>query len=299
MNIAVTAPTGHIGSAVANYLLESGGVRVKLLGRRPEKLRGFINRGAEVGIGTQDDAEYLIRETKGIDALFWLTPPGYGSDNPRAFQNRLGKAAATAIHSNQIPRVVNLSSVGADLESGAGPVSGLHDVERLLNEAAENITHLRPGFFFENLFMQLDTIRKWGRISLPLSGSTRYPMLATRDIGRVAADRLLDASWTGQSIRELHGPIDMSYTEAAEILTGALGRKIVFVRCDREEACQQLISLGMSESAAAEIMEMYEAIESGKMKTLVPRSPDTTTPTTLAEFAHEVLLPQLAVPTVQ
>jgi hypothetical protein len=52
----------------------------------------------------------------------------------------------------------------------------------------------------------------------------------------------------------------------------------------------------MSESAAAALIEMYEAIESGKMKTLVPRSPETTTPTTLAEFAHDVLLPQLAVP---
>jgi hypothetical protein len=51
----------------------------------------------------------LIRETNDIDALFWLTPPGYGSDNPKAFQNRLGKAAATAILTNKIPRVINLS----------------------------------------------------------------------------------------------------------------------------------------------------------------------------------------------
>jgi hypothetical protein len=68
--------------------------------------------------------------------------------------------------------VVNLSSIGAYLDSGAGPISGLHDVELLLSEACDNITHFRPGFFFENLLMQFDAIHKWKRICLcPASGA--------------------------------------------------------------------------------------------------------------------------------
>ena len=160
MKIAITTPTGHVGSAVVDFLLDLGGdVTVKLLGRRAEKLRNLTQRGAQMLIGAQDDADFLTKATQDVDAFFWVTPPGYGSDDVRAFQNRLGKAAATAIRTNHVPRVVNLSSIGAQFASGVGPINGLHDVEELLDEAADNITHLRPGFFFENLLWQADSIK--------------------------------------------------------------------------------------------------------------------------------------------
>ena len=226
MKIAVVTPTGHVGSSVVDFLLEFGGdIRVVLLGRRPEKLKGFIQRGAEIAIGSQDDADYLVKATRGADALFWATPPGYGSDNLRAFQNRLGRAAATAIRTNGISRVVNLSSIGAQLDSGVGPINGLHDVEGLLDAVSTNITHLRPGFFFENLLWQLDWIRNSGTISLPLSGDRRYPMIATRDIGRVAAARLASRGWVGHFTGELHGPADLSFDKAAEILARRWGER--------------------------------------------------------------------------
>lgn len=298
MLIAITTPTGHVGSTVTNYLLDYGGdIHVKVLGRRPDRMRNYLKRGAEMGIGSQDDPEYLIRETEGVQALFWLTPPGFGSDNVRAYQNRLGKAAAMAIRVNQIPRVVNLSSIGADMVYGAGPVSGLHDVEELLNEVATDIMHVRPGFFFENLLMQLDLIREWGRISLPLAGSTQFPMLATRDIGRFAAEKLINPGWSGRNICELHGPVDLCFDEVAEILTDVLGRKIVYAQCEPEEMRHHLLEAGISENAAAAMLEMYASIDAGRMKTLQPRTPQTTTPTTLADFARETLLPQMTVST--
>lgn len=297
MKIAVTTPTGHVGSAVTEFLLDFGGdITVKLLGRRPDKLQGYVDRGAEVAVGAQDDVDYLVNATRGVDALFWATPPGYGSDDVRAFQNRLGKAAATAIGANKIPRVVNLSSVGAQNDTGVGPINGLHDVEVLLNNAATNITHLRPGFFFENLLWQVDSIRKWGRISLPLSGTRNYPMIATRDIGRVAATRLASSDWTGHSVRELHGPADLTFKDVAQTLWDVLGRKIVYIKCDPQEMRDYMLSAGMSENAADLMLEMYNAVETGKLPTVQPRSDDTTTSTTLAEFAREVILPMIAQP---
>jgi uncharacterized protein YbjT (DUF2867 family) len=295
MKIAVTTPTGHVGKCVAERLLDYGGdLRVKVLGRRPAKMRPFINRGAEMGVGSQDDADYLTRETKDVDALFWVTPPGYGSDNVRAYQNRVAKAAATAIRNNRIPRVVNLSSIGADVELGAGPISGLHDVEHLLDEAGSDIMHLRPGFFFENLLRQTEAIRNWGRISLPLSGTTRFPMIATRDIGHAAAEKLTNPAWIGHHVCELHGPADLCFNEVAQILTDALNRKIVYIKCDPQEMRQHLLEAAMSENVADSMLDMYAAVDSGKVKALQPRSAETATPTTLAEFAHDTLLAQLA-----
>ena len=97
MKIAVTTPTGHVGSAVTDFLLDFGSnVQVRLLGRRADKLADSIKRGAETAIGSQDDVEYLGRATQGVNALFWATPPGYGSDDVRGFQKRLAKAGAKA-----------------------------------------------------------------------------------------------------------------------------------------------------------------------------------------------------------
>jgi len=295
MKIAITTPTGHVGSAVADFLLDIGDdVGVKLLGRRLEGLRHFVQRGAEVSIGSQDDADFLTKATDDVDALFWVTPPGYGSDNVRAFQNRLAKAAATAIRANHVPRIVNLSSVGAHLSSGAGPISGLHDVEKQLNDAADNVTHLRPGFFFENLLWQADSIKSRGAISLPLSGSKHYPMVATRDIGRIAMQRLMDQKWTGHCIRELLGPADLSFDQVAEILSNVLDRKIVYVKCDRQQMRQVLLNNAMSENAADLLLEMYEAFETGRVLPTQPRWAETMTPTTLSEFAHDVISPAIA-----
>ncbi len=297
MRIAITTPSGHVGSATADFLCSVGGdVKVKLLGRRPEKLRALVDRGAKVCVGAQDDADFLSRETRDVDALFWVTPPGYGSDNLRAYQNRLGKAAAAAIRGNHIPYVVNLSSIGAHLGSGVGPINGLHDVEALLDDVATNITHLRPGFFFENVLWQLDSIGKWGRISLPVSGSRLYPMISTRDIGRVAADRLMSRDWIGRRVCELHGPADLTFDEMATILSASLGRRIVYVRSEPQEMRQNLIGAGMSENAADLMLEMYDALENGRLQAAQLRSKDTTTPTTFAEFAHDVLLPRMTEP---
>ena len=177
MKVAVTTPSGHVGGAVADYLLGfDGGLEVVLLGRRPDRLGNLIDRGATLAIGSQDDVDYLCRSTEGVDALYWATPPGYGSDNVRAFQHRLGEAVEKTIRANKIPRVVNMSSVGAILETGAGPVSGLHDVEQLINKAACHVTHLRPGFFFENmLFVHLD----------PLNFETGFFQLFNAELGFV------------------------------------------------------------------------------------------------------------------
>ena len=64
----------------------------QVVGPPAERLRRLVQRGLELAIGSQDDADYLTEATQDVDALFWVTPPGYGSDDVRAFQNRLGKA---------------------------------------------------------------------------------------------------------------------------------------------------------------------------------------------------------------
>lgn len=204
MKIVVNTPSGNVGRAVCAHLLDAG-VNVIGLARHPDKLADLARRGAKIRQGALEDEAFVVEATRGVDALFWVTPTDYRSGDLRASQNRVGTVAATAVRTNCIPRVVNLSSVGAQLRAGTGPVSGLHDVEMLLDAAAPNLTHLRPAYFFENYLWQLDAIRHAAQVFLPVAGSIRIPMVATRDVARAAADRLLDATWVGRSVWDSTG----------------------------------------------------------------------------------------------
>jgi uncharacterized protein YbjT (DUF2867 family) len=295
MRIAVTTPTGHIGKAVTNHLLDAG-ARVTLLVRNPEKVKEFADRGARVFQGSQDDKDFVTRATQGVDALFWLTPPDFLSNDLRGFFNRMGQAGAAAVRANRIPRVVHLSSTGAHLASDAGPVAGHYDVERRLDEVVAHITHLRPSFFFENYFRQLEAINKHGRIFMTMSGSTRIAMVATKDIAHAAALRLLDHTWTGQTVRGLHGPADLSFDEAAGAIGRGLDRPVVHVRVPEEQARQAMRAGGLSEHVTDMLLELYRGIESGLVRPAEPRTADTTTPTTLEQFSRDVLKPLISEP---
>jgi uncharacterized protein YbjT (DUF2867 family) len=231
-----------------------------------------------------------------VDSLFWLTPPNMVTTDYRAFVRSVGASGAEAIHANKIGRVVNLSSVGAQMASGCGPVSGLHEVEGLLNAAATNIVHLRPGFFFENFLHHLESIHDDSAVYMPLGGLVRLPMIATRDIASVAARMLLSSTWTGKMIRGLHGPADLSLFEAVGQISEGLRKQIRYTQVPEATARKAMVSMGVSDSMADSLLEMYRAMNSGLMKRAEPRGVETTTPTRLVDFAREVILPLVLLP---
>ena len=297
MKIAVTTSTGHVGSLVAERLLNAG-ADVRLLARHPDKLAHLVNRGAGVAEGSLEDEQFVVEATRGVEALFWVTPPDYQVSDYRAFQNRVGCAGAEAIRQNRIRRVVNLSAIGAHCSCGGGPINGLHDVEKILDRVATNIIHLRPAYFFENFVPQLENIKKEGKIYLPVSGTTRIPMLATRDIGIMAADRLVDTCWTGRSVRGLHGPADLSFDEVAAVLSSCLEREIVHVKISEDLARKAMMEWGISEPTCELMLEMYRGFEKGTLRPDEVRSPETFTPTKLADFARKVMRPLIEEPVV-
>jgi len=288
VKIAISTPTGKIGRVVVEELLEKGADPI-LMARDVRKVHDYIERGAQVRQGSLEDESFVRDATSGIDALFWITPPDYASSDMRGFYRRLGRNAARAVKGNNVGRVVNISSLGAELAEGTGPVTGLYDVEGLLNESAPNIVHLRCAYFFENYLYQLESIAESQSIFLPVPGWTRTPMIATRDIARVAVKTLLDESWSGQIVRELHGAEDLTFDEAASEISEGLGRKINHVKASKEAAKASMTASGMSASVADMLIELYGSISSGMLGPLEDRSEYTTTSTRLLDFARETL----------
>lgn len=294
MRIVVSTPTGNVGRAAVDRLLQADGVEVVVIHREPARLGHLEASGAYVRQGSLDNEEALTRATGGADALLWVTPTIQSAANLRATQNQFGVAATAAIRANEIPRVVNISSIGAQHDAGTGPVAGLHDVEEMLDSSGAEVLHLRAAYFFENYVPQAQVVRAMGAIMLPIAGDVSVPMTAARDVGVVAAERLLDDDWAEGGIRGVHGPEDLTFDQAAAAISAACGRNIGHTAVDETQARMGLGMLGLSRSVIDAMLEMYAAIESGHLVAAEPRTEKTTTPTTMLEWADEVMVPPLS-----
>ena len=294
MPIAIATPYGHIGRRLTSLLLDAG-EDLLLLPHDPDKLDADVRDRTTVRPVELEDADALVEATRGADALFWLSPPGMHTPAHRDWYRQLGRAAAHAVEANGIGHVVNLSSQGAHNADGMGPVSGLHDVEQALNATDAAVTHLRPGFFMENFAEQRDAIENAGAVFVPAPPSTTIPMIATRDIADAAARVLRDRSWSGKRVLGLHGPRDYSYEEAASIIGDVLGREVRAQQVPREAVVEQFQGYGVNDDWARSLAELYANIgNEAFLDGTEPRTAETTTPTTLRQFAEDTLRPALA-----
>jgi uncharacterized protein YbjT (DUF2867 family) len=293
MRIAITTPTGNIGSRVVQNLLESG-ADVTLLARDPSKLADNVRARATVRQGSLEDAAFVRDATAGADALFLLIPPHYTTTDWAGFQLGIGQAAADAVRANGIRRVVLLSSGGAHRDD-LFAVSRLGKVERMLEDAAPDVVSLRAGFFFENFLSAIPTIGDHGAIYMSLRPDTRLAMVATHDIGDVAARWLLDASWAGHHVRGVHGPADVTPAQAAEAIGRATGREVRYVQVSEEDARQALLGSGASEHVADEYARLFTGLDVHAADR-EPRTSETTTPTTIEAWARETIRPLIPEP---
>jgi uncharacterized protein YbjT (DUF2867 family) len=293
--IAVMGATGNIGGRISETLL-AGGHAVRALGRSAGKLAGLKAKGAEVLLGDAGDAGFLAQAFSGADAAFTLLPPNPVSPDLLGDMARQGEAIVAAAAQGGLKHLVALSSIGADLASGTGPIAGLHAQEsRLKRLTGANVLALRPGYFFENFLHVLPLIRHQGINGGGAAGATTIPMIATRDIAAFAAGALAARDWTGFKVQELLGPRDLSFDEATRILGAAIGKPdlayVQFPYADYSAALQQN---GLSKSVSDLYAEMEKSFDDGIVVSVAGRSAATTTPTTFEAFARDVLVPAYA-----
>jgi uncharacterized protein YbjT (DUF2867 family) len=257
MKIAVTTPTGHIGNKLANILLDRM-CDVTLIARHPEKVKDLTRRGVKVIAGEHSDARVLEQAVRDTDALFWLTPPDITSHDPLGMARRMAEAGASVICRHPDLHVVQLSSAGAFLPSGTGPIVGLSDTEEKFRAAGKNVVSLRPNSFMENLFFSLPTIIGQNSIYTSIPGSVKAPYIATQDIAEVAAEFLLKPI-DGHHVVDIVGPQELSLDEWARIAGQAIGRQIRVVTVPGDKLKAAMSQGGMSPEMAVLMVEMEEA----------------------------------------
>jgi uncharacterized protein YbjT (DUF2867 family) len=288
----ITGATGHTGGIVAKTLLGLG-QKVRVIGRSADRLESLSAEGAEPFVCDITDAATLTKAFSGAKAVYAMVPPSMTSQNYRADQESASNAIAEAVEKAGVEYVVSLSSVGADKAQGTGPVAGLHYLEQKLNRIQGlNALHLRPGYFMENTLAQVGIIQTMGITAGPVRGDLALPMIATRDIGVVAAKTLLDLDFTDKQTRELHGHRDVTYNDATRIIGKAIGKPdLKYVQLPDEQVRGAFLQMGMSENIADQILEMSAALNSGYMEALEERTAENSTPTSFETFVTEEFLP--------
>jgi uncharacterized protein YbjT (DUF2867 family) len=284
----ILGASGNTGSIVANVLL-SKGKKVRVVGRDPERLQRFVDKGAEAFTADVGDAAALTKAFTGARAAYLLLPPVKSPEE----QERDSDAIAKAVKESGLRHAVHLSSYGAQLAKGAGPVSGLHSSEQKLNAIdALNILHLRAAYFMENNLAAIGMIHGMGIFGNALLPDLKIPMAATRDVGDYAAQRLLNLDFSGKQTRELLGERDLSMTEATAVIARGIGKPdLRYQQFTDDQVQQALTQLGVPPKGAAMYIEMYKAINAGVLVPLEPRSEENTTPTSIEQFVHDVFAP--------
>ena len=203
MKYVITGSAGNISRPLSERLLAAGH-EVIVIGRNEEHLKTLTSKGAKAAIGEVEDTAFLKSAFAGADAVYTMYPPQYASMDLNAY-GELAAKYAVAIKANGIKYVVNLSSIGAHMPEGCGPVSGLFRAEQELNKLKEvNVLHLRPGYFFLNFFGNLTMVRDMNVIGNNSGDSTATIFLShPNDIAEAAAEELLNLSFKGHSVRYL------------------------------------------------------------------------------------------------
>jgi len=290
--IAVVGATGHTGKDVADALLAAG-EKVRVIGRSADKLQQFAVKGAEPFVGSVLDPEAMTKAFADTNGIYVLIPPDLKAPNAGAYQHDVTESLATALQRSGAKYVVGLSSVGAQLPEGAGPVSGLNHYEkRIASVPGLNTLFLRAGFFMENLIASVGIYRTMSMFTGLVKGDVPLAMIATRDIGPRAANALLSRDFTGHQTQELLGQRDVTLEEAAHIFGAAIGKpNLGYMRAPAVMAKPALMQSGMSASTADGLIEMSQAISDRIMVPLEPRSARNTTTTKIEDFTAHVLVP--------
>lgn len=258
---AIAGVTGHTGAAAADALLTRG-QKVRVLVRDAAKGEAWKKKGAEIAIADLGDEKALTAALTGVKGVYLLSPPTFTAQDFFGDRKALQQKMVNAVRAAKVPSVVFLSSVGAQVPSGTGPIVSVHGAEALFTAVAPSVTFVRAAYFLENWGSVIGVAKAQG--ILPHYGSIdfKFSQVSSRDIGAAVADALMTPA-DGTKVVELAGKEDWSVQDVAAAVGSLLGKTVTAVAAPVEQAHAGLKQAGVPEPMAGLYAEMYAAFAKG------------------------------------
>ena len=265
----VAGATGHVGSVVAQSLLDSGR-KVRVIVRDTHKAERWKKRGAHVGQVDLSNVHDLLNGLRGTEAAFLILPPfPPNTTGVRGKAKKMIDAMVHAIGGTDVKHVVFLSSVGAQHAEGTGPVVLLHDAEQELRTLKTPVTFLRPCYFMENWAPALPDAKE-GLLNTFLPADMKWPQIATHDVGQVAGKLVLEHP-KAHRVVELAGPEDVCPSDVAGVLSRLLETEVEPLEEPLDQVAEAFTGMGFSPEMAQMYQQLYQGIASRK---LAPEHPE-------------------------
>lgn len=286
MKIVITGSIGNISQPLAKQLVAAGH-EVSIISSNPSKAAAIAALGATPAIGSLEDAAFLTNAFTGADAVYTMTPPTFIAADFIAYATNIAANYAKAITAAGVKRVVNLSSIGAHLESGNGPIAGSHQVEKILNQVPGiGLTHVRAPFFYYNFLNNVEMIRQMGIIGNNYPADTRLILIHPAEIAATVAAALQEPA-QGSSVKYIYSD-DRTAAEVAAAIGKAIGKAdLPWVAFDDEGTRKSMLDAGMSTEMAGRFVEMGQALRKGSLWAEFDQHPPTPGKIKLEDFAQE------------
>ncbi len=251
--------TGRTGAAAADALLRSGHP-VRVVVRDPAKGRPWAERGAEVAVADLTDLASVTRALSQVQGAYVVSPQHYNREDLFERADLIADTTARAAVAADVPRLVALSSVGADRESGTGWIRMNRMFEQRLGETGISTIFLRAAYFMENWMPMVGQAMRSGTLPTFLAPPQRpLPMVATVDVGSTAA-ALLQEKRMGTCAVTLSGPKDYAPNDVAAIVSATLGKPVGVAVLPEAEWPNALADAHFSQAALAGFAEMTRGL---------------------------------------
>jgi uncharacterized protein YbjT (DUF2867 family) len=264
MNITVTGSLGHISKPLTETLVKAGH-KVTVVSSNADRTEEIKALGATPAIGSVEDVAFLTDALTGADAVYAMIPPNFGATEWKNWIAGIGQNYADAITAAGVKKVVHLSSIGAHLEDGTGPVTGIHRVEEIYNKLDDvAVKHLRPGFFYINFYANVDMVKHANIIGSNFGADTNMVLVHPNDIAAAAAEEL-QGDFTGKSVRYVASD-EKTAGEVAKALGTAIGKpELPWIEFTDADNTAGAVGAGLPEEIAANYTEMGASVRTGIM----------------------------------
>ncbi|SMG17551.1 NmrA family NAD(P)-binding protein [Paraburkholderia susongensis] len=254
--------TGRVGGATAQHLLAQGR-KVRALVRNREKAANWADQGVELVDGDWNDAAAVERALEGVEGAFVMLPAVWAPSPDFKEAKSVIANYVEALTKAAPPRVVVLSSMGANRTSGLGMITALSLLEQGLRRLPLPIAYVRAGGFFENFLYGLH-VAQGGTLPVYYNPTNRKStMVATGDIGAEVTTLLTGPAWSGHRVVELGSMV--SADEVAAQLGEVMQRDVNAFAIPRDGWPAAFEQLGIPKGRTGPAEAMYDAVNAGWM----------------------------------
>ncbi|WP_315905284.1 SDR family oxidoreductase [Vibrio fluvialis] len=242
--VLVLGASGHVGQPLVAELLAKG-EQVKAASRSGQAFGAAEGVVFDFADPTTFDAAF-----DGVDRAYVMLPGGYVES--KALLEPVIQAAA-----ERNVKVVFQSVLGVDADDSIP----YRQVEIALENSGVPYVILRPNWFADNFHTYWKAGIDQGVIGVP-AGEGKSSFIDVRDIASSAAAALTTNRFDNQAFN-LTGPEALSYAQAAQKISAALGKPVAYQAMEEGAFCDLLKSVGVPADYAEFLTSIFYPVREG------------------------------------